>query len=96
MKLDPDFKFVTLTGQPVQDEAGLPVILRDVACMALLHAKGDLKTQEKHARWKLAQAIAKAEGEMTIAAEDALRLKDAVGSIYGPLIVGPLVEMIDG
>ncbi len=96
MKIDPNYIFVSLSGDPVHDEQERPVILRDVACMALLHAKAEMGLSEKHARWKLAQALSSAASELAISPEDAARIKAATGDIYGPLIVGQLVDLLDG
>lgn len=96
------------------DEAGKdiieqrPITLAGIAVNALLAQHEDeraLPGADKVKRYKLAQKIHDAAGEMDVTAEDVALLKTLIGKTYPPLLVGlawqileadPATEVVDG
>lgn len=96
------------------DEAGRdiieqhPITLAGIAVNALLAQHEDERTlpgADKVKRYKLAQKIYDALGEMDVTAEDVALLKTLIGKTYPPLLVGlawqileadPAAEVVEG
>lgn len=100
MKIDFDFQPIDLiTDEPIRDaDSGKPVTLATIAVQALMMQTADDKDQsadEKINAYVLGARI-KGGGEVDITAEDAALLKKRIGKLYGPLIVGQCLPVLDG
>ncbi len=73
------------------------ITLRDVCLQALLNADRDAKAgPEKNKRFLLSLAIAEANKEYGLTAEDISLLKRLIGQIYTPLVVGRAYQLLEG
>lgn len=94
------------TGKDIIEQR--PITLAGIAVNALLAQHEDeraLAGADKVKRYKLAQKIHDAAGEMDVTAEDVALLKTLIGKTYPPLLVGlawqileadPAAEVVDG
>lgn len=99
MKIDFSYTFNTLDGQPVVDENQRPVILKNVAQIALLNQYQDeqIDGAEKARRWFLAtQLNGGADGVVDLEPEDVAKIKLVIGKAYAPMIVGQAYNMLNG
>ena len=97
MLLDVTQTLASLTGEPLTDDKGKPLTLRDVCATALVSPYPDeqhLAGTEKVKRWELATRIVK-QDKVELAAEDVARLKELVGKAWGVVVVGPAWELLD-
>ena len=98
---DPFFTFglpiVRKVGDP-KDEKTLAWNLRDVAVEALMtfdprHATGI----EKYESFRIARLVHDSgENGVSLKPEEAARIKEAIGFVFPPAIVGPAYDIIDG
>jgi hypothetical protein len=102
MKIDFNREIMTVFGKtipkPNSEEGNLK--LSDVSIEALIAVYEDernLSGKEKMKRYSLAQKILKSNGQICeIELGDANLIKDLIGKAYGPMIVGPAYEMLEG
>ena len=89
----------TLDGKPIKEADDLDVTLSTVAVNALLAAYEDernLAGDDKVKRFKLAQLINDADGEVEVTAEQVSLLKTLIAKGYTPLVVGQAYEILEG
>lgn len=111
MKFNLNVVLKNLDGSPVTEavvdrmEEGKQVVrkvvevtMAGIATNALLSVpqEQDMPTQVKYNRYKLAQRIAGAEGEVELSAEEVSMLKDLIGKAYAPLVVGQAFDLLEG
>lgn len=101
MKVDFSLTLKRMDGEPIPksktDKA--PTILQDVAVEALLSfdPQKPCKGKEKMDRWSIATKIYQANGNaVNLESEEIAKIKELVGDIYGPLIVGQAWNMLEG
>lgn len=85
------------TDEPFKTNKG-DMLLAHVCVEALLVVdQNDGKTggEEKLRRYELAKKVS-AGGEINIKPEEATLLKDRIGKTYGPAVVGPAFEALNG
>ena len=97
MKANVMVKFVTLDGVDMSrmvDGKERDVLLRDVCENALLEDDRGSDGGEKMKRFKLAEKIHLYE-DVNLSAEDVTLLKELIGKLYGPLVVGQAYKILD-
>lgn len=95
MKIRTSTVLLGVDGEPLAD-AGKPVSLRAVIQNALLGTlRGDenLSGTEKLALWGLATRANEAEADFSV--EEMATIKERIGRAYGPVVVGPVYEILD-
>lgn len=98
MKIDFDITIENLYGQNVKDADTNEDITLGKACVtALTIVLQDEKISgdEKFKRYMLATKIVEG-GEIIITTEEIVMLKDLIGKVYGPTIVGPVYMQLEG
>ncbi len=97
MKRDFQQPIVNLEGKPLKDEDGKPVTLCSVALNALLASiPNDIVTGEAKAkRYALALKINDHPGDVNVTAEELTLLKEQIGKIYAPLVVGRAYDLLE-
>jgi hypothetical protein len=95
MKKDFSIPFFDLQGEPIPNERGQPLTLKEVAQNSLLAVhQGEQQTaEEKVRRWKLATNIVN--GEIDVTPEEIVLIKHVIGLTYGAIIVGPAFKYLD-
>jgi hypothetical protein len=97
-------------GKPIVATLETPCNISDMVCTALLfdYPNEVLDAKEKHVRFKLAQRIhnahATSEGntedssinEVNVSSEEIILIKSLMAKIYNALIVGQLVDILEG
>jgi hypothetical protein len=51
---------------------------------------------EAYKQYRLAERIEQAEGEIELQAEEIAQIKDVIGRLYIPLIIGQLYDILEG
>lgn len=92
-------------GRPVVQTVLQELIASDLICTALLSPFNDEQpsADEKHKRFKLAQRINAGQqaandgnSEVEITSEEATLIKTLTAKLYAPLVVGQLIDIIEG
>lgn len=93
-------------GRPVVKTLLQELIASDLICTALLSPFNDEQpsADEKHKRFKLAQRINAGQvaandgggSEVEITSEEATLIKTLTAKLYAPLVVGQLIDIIEG
>ena len=103
MKIDFNVKLKTLRGHPIPveiEQVLVDVSLLDVCVEALLCLFESERTEvgkSKYERWQLAEKLMKSvSGILDLTAEEITKLKERVGKRYGPAIVGPSYNLLEG
>lgn len=102
MKRNLNVVLKTLDGQPLKEDhngAVSDVLLSRLAVNALLVNYPDeqsLSGEEKVKRFKLAQQINDADGDVEVTAEQVALLKSLIAKGYTPLVVGQAYEILEG
>lgn len=99
MKLDFTKVLVGLNKEPLKqkdntDHATLGYVCTE-ALMATYRNEEQLSAEKKVGRYKLAQKIV-GEGEIELSVEEVALLKELVGKAFGPSVVGPAYELLEG
>jgi hypothetical protein len=94
------------SGNPVVKTITQDLIASDLICTALLSPFNDEQpsAEEKHKRFKLAQRIHAGQqaaandgnSEVDITSEEATLIKNLSAKLYAPLVVGQLIDLIEG
>jgi hypothetical protein len=88
----------SLSGKPIMDktdEGDVPATLRSVIISALmLNTNEKIIGEEKLRRWLLAQRIYQAVECVDLTVEEIVLIKQVVGSIFGPSVVGPVFTLL--
>lgn len=97
MKRDFNQPIVNFEGQQMKDETGKPVILCLVALNALLTPipNETITGSEKAKRYALALKINERPGEVNVTAEELALLKEQIGKVYPPLVVGRAYDLLE-
>lgn len=95
MKKDFNIAMTDLDGKPIEGE-GKSLTAKGVALNALLVSpSGDSSTGEQKAkRYDLALRI-NATPELEVSPEEIVQLKELIGKIYAPLVVGQIYKFLD-
>ena len=102
MKRNLNVVLKTLDGQPLKEEhngTARDVLLSRLAVNALLANYEDEKNlsgDDKVKRFKLAQQINDADGEVEVTAEQVSLLKTLIAKGYSPLVVGRAYDILEG
>lgn len=94
MKINMAQTLLTPDGKYIMREAGKPLIMLDVCRAALLQGDQTESGDRKMHRWELAMTL-KPEG-CDVKTEDVLLLKESIGKMYLPLVVGPVFYLLEG
>lgn len=99
MKINPNAVLLNHKGEPLK-EGEKDVTLGDVLTAALLASFPREETRNVRLghgdRFRLAQRIVQAEGEVEVKVEEAADLKALVNIGFGPLVVGPVEALLEG
>ncbi len=96
MQLDLDEKILDLEGKPLKD-ADKDMTLCSVVCAAMLATVPEdqnLPADKKVKMFRLAQ-IAIKRGKQDLPIEDVAFLKERIGKLYGPLVVGRVYDILE-
>ena len=107
MKRNLNVVLKTLKGEPLKEQYVGPddkplerdLTLASVAVTALLASYDDEKNlsgEDKVKRFKLAQQINDADGDVEVTAEQVSLLKSLIAKGYTPLVVGQAYEILEG
>lgn len=102
MKRNLNVVLKTLDGEPLKEDhngTARDVLLSRLAVNALLvnyHDEQSLSGEEKVKRFKLAQQINDADGDVEVTAEQVSLLKSLIAKGYTPLVVGQAYEILEG
>jgi len=92
-----DRALVDLRGRELIAE-GEPLTFRGAVAGALLSQPSgeNLSGAKKYRRYRLARLVMDAQGEVELTAEDVAEIKQAVGEVYLPLVVGQVWDWLEG
>lgn len=100
MKVNFDTTLLTLDGKVVKSDVDgkkVSATLKSICVNVLMVSnprEKDLGGEEKLKRYELARKI-NAGGEIEVSAEDVALLKELVGYLYGPLVVGNVYSLFE-
>jgi hypothetical protein len=97
MKVNFDSKLLHLDGQVLKNRDA-DFTLKSAAIEALMNiAESDrtAKGEDKFKRYELAVKV-NAGGEVEITPEEATLLKQRIGEVYGPAVIGPAYKLLNG
>jgi hypothetical protein len=97
MRIDFSQRLKSIDGSELT-ENGKPLTLGVIAVNALLEVvpkNEDPTADVKVQRWKIAQRVAGADGDVDITVEEIVLVKRLIGVAYGPLVVGQAFEMLE-
>lgn len=97
MKINFNIELKDMDGKPIMETKDKPLLLDKVCVNAVLSEIPDEKTtgEQKLQRFQLAKKIYGA-GEIDVTAEEIVLLKDKIGKLYLPLVVGQVFEILEG
>ncbi len=102
MKIDFTQKLVNLRGKPLKhndkDDKEVQTTLRDVCSEAMLAVTDKDKNEggkARYERWELAGKIINTGNVVELKTEEISTIKERVGMIYGPAIVGPVYDLLE-
>jgi hypothetical protein len=98
MKLDFTYPMMTLAKDKALTVTGSTeeFLLRDVVVEALLRPDDKLSGKEKAERYILAVKIHTSPKEIDLTVEELAKIKELVGKVFAPLIVGQAWQMLEG
>jgi hypothetical protein len=105
MNIDVSQKITTLDGTTIPASDGVsgelrPTVLKDILVKAMIEpSQGEAQTMKgevKFQRYMLAQKIYQSEGVVDFEIEDLALLRESVGKLFGPLVVGQVWSMLEG
>lgn len=97
MKVNVTTVLKAIDGTPLLDENKKEVILKNVLVNALMNVGADEGSgEDKLKRYLMSQNIFNATDSVELSAEDISKLKELVGKGYGPIIVGPVFQLLEG
>jgi len=97
MKVNINQKLKNLEGAQLKNETGKEMDLRETMLQALLSmVEGDdrMSGSDKVKIWVLSQKIHGSNGELEIDVEDVALIKERIGKLFMPMVVGQAWEMI--
>lgn len=97
MKIDFKKLINSVYGKPIKnDDKDLDLgFACTEALMNVTAADVKMEAVEKYKRYKLAERIALAD-ELDLSIEDVAKIKECVGKVYGPNVVGPVFDILEG
>lgn len=105
MNINVSQKITTLDGQSIPANDGVsgelrPTILKDILVKAMMEPTQaetqTMKGEVKFKRYMLAQKIYQGEGVVDVEIEDLALLRESVGKLFNPLVVGQVWKMLEG
>jgi len=97
MKINLTHKLKTIDGDELKDQNNKPLLLKAILINALLEPtqSKDITGEEKLKRYNLASDIQAATKYIVLNIDDTKLLKDLVGKVYTPLIVGQAWNVLE-
>ena len=98
MKINVAAVLKDLKGEEMMNPDKTPVLLKQIMVNSLTALGPDDKNvsgDEKYKRWKLAQKIEAADGEMDLKVEDITMIKKLIGQHYMTVAVGAAYDLIE-
>ena len=103
MKIDFSQKLLDFQGKQIE-VTGLnkDVILATLgnvssgALLVVLEKDRNEGGKARYERWQLAGKIIKADGLVELEAEEVTVIKERIGLMYGPIIIGPAYDLLEG
>jgi hypothetical protein len=97
MKIDLSAKILDLKGKPLPD-ADEELTLGSVICAATINQTPDEKDMKASDKVRLFQLAERAVvgGEQDFTLEDAAFVKERIGRMFGPLVVGRAYKLLEG
>lgn len=107
MQIDFRTKLISQTGEPLEAEERKDDDVKKVqmtlggACSKSLLSVATRKDMEesgevKYKRWQLAGKIMNTKEAVDVTAEEIVLIKKHVGNSYGPVVVGPVYDILEG
>jgi len=100
MVINVNKELVQLNGQPIMDldaeGKAVPATVKTALVNAVLLPEQNEKGVQKVQKYELAKKLYKAEKDVEVTAEDVVLLKKVVENSYAPLIVGQVLELLEG
>jgi hypothetical protein len=100
MVIDVSKNLVQLNGQPIMDmdEQGnaVPATVKNALVNAVLSPEQNEKGTQKVQKYELAKKLYRAEKDVEVTAEEVVLIKKRVEELFAPLIVGQIVELLEG
>lgn len=98
MKINFDEILLDLQGQPIVQEPGTDKAttlgwMCVTALTMVIPSEGDVSGKEKYERFLLA---CKCKGEADLAVEEVVKIKDLIGKVSGPVVVGRAWNLLEG
>ncbi len=63
--------------------------------LAVFNKDADEGGKVRYERWQLAKKIIKANGIAELSSEEIVTMKERIGKMYGPAIVGPVYDLLE-
>jgi len=99
MKKDLNIVVKNVFGEDIFDEKGQPLTARKVVGTALIvpppNKIQEMSADDKYECWKLASRIELENGVPDLSAQDIVRIKELVGALFLPMVIGPVFELLD-
>lgn len=95
MKVDVSKQIYHINGDLIpSDEKGTPLTVKIAIIRALVALKQDDKAEDKVTKFFLARKIQESEGEIDLTAEEIVLIKNSVGTMFSPEVVGTVWETL--
>lgn len=85
----------TLKGEPIKQADGAIATMCDMVTIALIATMPSTKPEDKNSRYKLAQRIVAAGGELDFIPEELVMIKNCVSESCTVLVTGQIFEEVD-
>lgn len=90
-----DEKFTRIDGTPMEKNGAPPITLRRVMVHAILDPREQCEPEEKVRRYNLAHEIQEAKIAVELSENDIQLIKNKVGQLYPPIVVGQAWNLLD-
>jgi hypothetical protein len=94
MNINPEQKLTDIKGEELKDK-DKSVYAKDIMVNALLVNDEKAEGTDKMERFLLAKKVSQATNEISLKAEEIVLIKEMVGKVYSPLIVGQIYELLE-
>lgn len=95
MNINPNTPVTTIDGSPVMRDKDQPMLVRHCMIEVLILNEQGIDGEEKLSRYRLAQKVQKANGELTLTVAEAAKINELVKKNFGPLVVGQIHDLIE-
>ena len=95
MKLKQKTILMSLKGEPLKNEKGVSITLQDVVVESLLWVHQGDDGKVKYEKYKLAQKFMSNENTVSVTSEEIVTIKESVGKVYGPAVIGPCFDILE-